>query len=349
MPTELPVAPEAGTAPRRSLLSPLRDNLGTGSVIFRHALRLGIAAALATALTRGLGLNHGYWVIITVIVVLQPYAGLTLQRGLQRAAGTLLGAALAAGLVVLVKDPGVILLAIVVLFAVAISVQPLSLSAFQVLLTPALVLLAELQTGDWELAGVRLVNTVLGAVLALLCSRLLWPSPESLRFPEQVASTLRAARDYLREVATARSDAEPAVREARRRLGLELLSVEASFQRLLAEWRGPARQLEPVMALLGYTRRFSSAVTALAASRRLEGAPDCPRWRATWVACWTSWPRRWSSCASRPRCIQKRRSRRSPHRGRTRWPTPRWTGWSASSPCCTTRRNACRPRCSRER
>ncbi|MCP3138912.1 FUSC family protein [Pyxidicoccus xibeiensis] len=276
MPADLPVVPGpgVGAAPKRSWLGPLRDNLGTGSVIFRHALRLGIAAALATALIRGLGLNHGYWVIITVIVVLQPYSGLTFQRGLQRAAGTLLGAALAAGLVALVKDPGIILLAIVVLFAIAISVQPLSLSAFQVLLTPALVLLAELQSGDWDLAGVRILNTLLGGVLALASARLLWPSPEHLRFPEQVASALRADRDYLRQVATARSDAEPAVREARRRLGLELLSAEASFQRLLAEWRGPARQLEPVMALLTYARRFGTAVTALAASRRMEDVPD---------------------------------------------------------------------------
>lgn len=274
VPEALPLAPRSEAAPARSLLEPLRANLDSGSVIFRHALRLGVSAALATALVRGLGLNHGYWVIITVIIVLQPYAGLTLQRSLQRVAGTLLGAAVAAGLVALVKDPVVILVAIMVLFAVAMSVQPLSLPAFQVLLTPALVLLAELQSGDWSLAGVRIVNTLLGGVLALVGARLLWPSPEHLRFPEQVATALRADRDYLRQVAVARSDAEPSVRDARRRMGLALLAAEASFQRLLSEWRGPAQQLEPVMALLTYARRLTSAVTALSSSRSGPGTTD---------------------------------------------------------------------------
>lgn len=274
VPEGLPLAPRPAADHRRSLLEPLRDNLNLHSVVFRHALRLGVAAAAATALTHVLRLNHGYWVIITVIIVLQPYAGLTLQRGLQRMLGTVLGAVLAAGLVALVSDPAIILLAIVLLFAAAISVQPLSMPAFQVLLTPALVLLAELQSGDWHLAWVRIANTVLGGVLALLCAWLLWPSPEHLRFPEQVASALRADRDYLLRVSAARSTADPSVREARRRLGLELLSAEASFQRLLAEWRGPARQLEPVMAVLTYARRFSAAVTALAASRQGQDAAD---------------------------------------------------------------------------
>lgn len=260
-------------APRQALLEPLRENLNVRSVIFRHALRLGVAAALATALVGALGLNHGYWVIITVTVVLQPYAGLTFQRSLQRIAGTLLGAALAAGLVALVRDPAIILLAIGGLFAVAMSIQPLSLSAFQVLLTPALVLLAELQSGDWELAGVRIVNTLLGGLIALTVTRLLWPSPEHLRLPEQVAFALRADREYLMAVAAAHSDSEPAVREARRKIGLALLAAEASFQWLLSEWTGPAKDLEPVMALLVYARRFTSAVTTLAASRADPASP----------------------------------------------------------------------------
>ncbi|WP_426749409.1 FUSC family protein [Myxococcus sp. Y35] len=268
----LPTKP-ADVAPRQSLLEPLRENLNVRSVIFRHALRLGVAASLAMALVGALGLNHGYWVIITVTVVLQPYAGVTFQRSLQRIAGTLLGATLAAGLVALVRDPAVILLAIVVLFAVAMSIQPLSLSAFQVMLTPALVLLAELQSGDWELAGVRIVNTLLGGLIALTGMRLLWPSPEHLRLPEQVAAALRAEREYLMAVASASSDAEPPVRAARRKTALALLSAEASFQRLLGEWRGHAKELEPVMALLVYARRFTSAVTTLAASRREPGAP----------------------------------------------------------------------------
>ncbi|MBE4747678.1 FUSC family protein [Corallococcus sp. ZKHCc1 1396] len=252
----------------------LRDHLTPQSVVFRHALRLGLTATVATALAEGLGLNHWYWVTITVIVVLQPYAGLTMEKGLQRVAGTLVGSVLAMGLVYVLPARWMMLAVIVGLICVSVSVRPLNFTVFQVLLAPALVLLAEIQTGDWQLAGVRILNTLLGGALALLGIRLLWPSPEHARFPEEVASVLRAGRDYLREVARTPVPAEPELRAARRRVGVALLSAEASFQRMLSEWKGPAKELEPGMALITFARRFTAAVTALAASRAWHPTSD---------------------------------------------------------------------------
>ncbi|RYZ37460.1 MAG: FUSC family protein [Myxococcaceae bacterium] len=252
----------------------LRDHLTPESVVFRHALRLGLTATVATALAEGLGFNHWYWVTITVIVVLQPYAGLTMEKGLQRVAGTLVGSVLAMGLVHVLPARWMMLAAIVLLICVSVSVRPLNFTVFQVLLAPALVLLAELQTGDWQLAGVRILNTLLGGALALVGMRLLWPSPEHARFPEEVASVLRADRDYLREVARTPVPSEPDLREARRKVGVALLSAEASFQRLLSEWKGPAKELEPGMALITFARRFTAAVTALAASRAWHTTSD---------------------------------------------------------------------------
>ncbi|RKG90740.1 FUSC family protein [Corallococcus terminator] len=267
-----PFAAEPGH--ERSWWAVLGDHLTPKSVVFRHALRLGLTATVATAVAEGLGLDHWYWVTITVIVVLQPYAGLTMEKGLQRVAGTLVGSVLAMGLVHMLPARWLMLVAIVVLICVSVSVRPLNFTVFQVLLAPALVLLAEIQTGDWQLAGVRIFNTLLGGALALVGMRLLWPSPEHARFPEEVASVLRADRDYLREVARTPVPTEPALREARRKVGVALLSAEASFQRLLSEWKGPAKELEPGMALITFARRFTAAVTALAASRAWHAQSD---------------------------------------------------------------------------
>ncbi|RKH70218.1 FUSC family protein [Corallococcus aberystwythensis] len=258
----------------RSWWKVLREHLTPESVVFRHALRLGLTAMVATALAEGLGLNHWYWVTITVIVVLQPYAGLTTEKGLQRVAGTFVGSVLAMGLVHVLPEHWMMLAVIVVLVCVSVSVRPLNFTVYQVLLAPALVLLAEMQTGDWRLAGVRILNTLMGGVLALLGIRLLWPSPEHARFAEEVARVLNADRDYLREVARTPVPSEAALREARRKVGLALLSAEASFQRLLSEWKGPAKELEPGMALITYARRFTAAVTALAASRSWHPGAD---------------------------------------------------------------------------
>jgi uncharacterized membrane protein YccC len=267
-----PFLPEKGR--RRTWGEVLRDHLTPESVVFRHALRLGAMATVATAIAEGLGLNHWYWVTITVIVVLQPYAGLTTEKGLQRVAGTFVGSVLAMGLVHVLPEPWMMLSVIVLLICVSVSVRPLNFTVFQVLLAPALVLLAEIQTGDWQLAGVRILNTLLGGGLALVGIRWLWPNPEHARFPEEVAGVLRADREYLREVARTPVPSEVALREARRKVGVSLLSAEASFQRLLSEWKGPSKELEPGMALITYARRFTAAVTSLAASRAWHPALD---------------------------------------------------------------------------
>ncbi|WP_223642746.1 FUSC family protein [Corallococcus sp. EGB] len=263
-----------GARRKRSAWAVLRDHLTPESVVFRHALRLGITASVATALAEGLGLNHWYWVTISVIVVLQPYAGLTTEKGLQRVAGTFLGSVMAMGLAHVLPERWMMFAAIVLLVCVSVSVRPLNFTVYQVLLAPALVLLAEIQTGDWRLAGVRILNTLLGGGLALLGIRLLWPSPEHARFGEEVACVLKADQAYLRDVARTPVSSEVALREARRKVGVALLSAEASFQRLLSEWKGPAKELEPGMALITYARRFSAAVTALAASRAWHPGAD---------------------------------------------------------------------------
>lgn len=63
---------------------------------FRHALRWGVALGAAVAIYRFIDLQgHGYWIPLTVVFVLRPEVDDTLERIAMRAAGTLLGLALA--------------------------------------------------------------------------------------------------------------------------------------------------------------------------------------------------------------------------------------------------------------
>ncbi len=69
----------------------------TGDALLRaHALRLASIVATTTLLYRLLELEHGYWVPLTVLAVLQPNEHASDVRAVQRAAGTLVGAALVA-------------------------------------------------------------------------------------------------------------------------------------------------------------------------------------------------------------------------------------------------------------
>lgn len=249
----------------------LRSVVSRDSLLLRHALRIAVVVTTAVALTESLHLKRGYWMTITVIVIMQPYVGMTTQRALQRVLGTVLGALLTAGFGALFHDPRAILLLAFVFAALCVAMLPVNYAAFSVFLTPTFVLLAEASAGDWHLAGTRVVNTLLGGALALAGSRLLWPSPERSRLPGYLAQAVRANRDYLRMVTELFGDrterASEAIRSARREIGLASVNAEESFQRFVAESSGAAGELSPVMAFLTYTRRLSASVAALALAR----------------------------------------------------------------------------------
>jgi uncharacterized membrane protein YccC len=254
-----------------SPLATLRTVLSRDSLLLRHALRVAVAVTVAVALTELFHLKRGYWMTITVIVIMQPYVGVTSQRALQRVLGTVLGALITAALGALFHDPRAILVLSFVFAALCVAMLPVNYAAFSVFLTPTFVLLAEASAGDWHLAGTRVLNTLLGGALALIGSRFLWPSPERSRLPGYLAQAARANRDYLRVVSDKFADrseqAGEAIRSARRDIGLATVNAEESFQRLVGESSGDASELSPVMTFLTYTRRLTASVAALAIAR----------------------------------------------------------------------------------
>jgi uncharacterized membrane protein YccC len=210
------------------------------------------------------------------VIILQPSAGATTQRALQRVLGTIVGGILTAALTALFHDPLAILALAFVFSGVSVALLPLNFAVFSVFLTPTFVLLAEASAGDWHLAGVRILNTLLGGVLALAGSRLLWPTPEAERLPTHLAAAVRAMRAYFDRVVELFGDrseqASRALRSARRDVGLAILNADESFQRLLGEHRGHPEDLAPIMTLLAYARWFTASIAALALSRHAVDA-----------------------------------------------------------------------------
>jgi uncharacterized membrane protein YccC len=254
-----------------SVLEPLRDLLTLDSVVLRHALRLGTAAGLAVALMTATGLDHGRWVTITVIVLMQPHAPATVTRGLQRVGGTVLGGVAAALIATYVREPTVIMVIAFVLSALSTAVLQINYALFSFLLTPSFVLLAEVETNNWELAPVRAINTIIGGALAFAASWLLWPSRERRHFPDHAAAAAAALRGYVSAVVTALTAGAPVpapdVAAARRHFGLAINNADASLQRLLAESHGHPEALEPAMTMLLYLRRVAATLAALASTR----------------------------------------------------------------------------------
>lgn len=257
------------------IMETIRASLTMSSLAMRHALRVAIVTAVAVMVTRAFALAHGYWVTITAIIILQPYAGATTIKALQRVIGTVAGALLTVGLVAIVQNPRGLLLVIFVLAALCVAFLRVNYLIYSIFLTPTFVLLAEMSAGDWHLAQVRALNTLIGGALGLAGAWLLWPAPERARFPDLASAAIRAAAAHLQLVAamwtSTDEDSSAALAAARREAALAVANAEASFERVVAESARSRRALEPGTTLLVFTRRLVAADIALGTLRH---APD---------------------------------------------------------------------------
>lgn len=258
---------DVGEPPPEPVLFSLEAVLHPTSVVLHHAVRVALVTTAAVLISAILHLNHGYWVTLTAVVILQPYAALSRQKALQRVVGTILGGLVAAGITAVFHGGWPITMSIALFTMLCVALLPLNYGAYAVLGTPAFVLLAEASIGDWHLVGLRIENTLIGGALALIGAQLLWPGEERNRLPELAAAAIRANAALLRrtiELVAARESDLSVLGLPRRDVGNAALNADDSLQRLLSEHRGHPDELEAVMALLIYVRRIAASTVSLA-------------------------------------------------------------------------------------
>lgn len=142
----------------------------------KQGLKTGIAGLIAYAIYTGFNLPEGYWAVFTALVVTQANLGASWKAALYRTAGSTVGALAAALLTPLLGTgpirTGITLFVLAALFAYLNTLHPsFSAAGF----TAALVLLLGSQQHPWHLAWLRVLYTVLGAVIAFAVGVLLWP------------------------------------------------------------------------------------------------------------------------------------------------------------------------------
>src|SRR4051794_1122284 len=252
--------------PLADTLEVLRAHFSFRSAIFRHALRAAWPPAAGTAVIR-LGLAHGIWVPMATLIVLQPEFGGTIDRALQRTAGTVAGAALAGIMLATLSGTGVFEPLLILLLFAAFFVLRRRYGLGVTFLTPIVVLiLATADTSPWWDTLERIVDTILGAALGLGAGYLLWPQWERERLPRLAAGALRANRAYMVSVLKGLSNAEaPAdFGKLRRTAEIETGNAEAAFQRLLTEPRKHRGRMAQAFALVTYLQRLERHLIALA-------------------------------------------------------------------------------------
>ncbi len=189
--------PEAGVwAQLLAGVRQLPEKLTRPTPALRHALRYGLALGLATLAYKVLSVPHGYWLPLTVALVLRQDYATTLTRGVARFAGTLGGAALAT-LVVWLAHPSPNVLNVLAVGAswLCFSLLLANYAIFSLGVTLFVVFLITSSGSDpgGVLSLERLLATLLGGVLALGVS-LLWPQWQA---PQVWEALKKAAGDHL--------------------------------------------------------------------------------------------------------------------------------------------------------
>jgi YccS/YhfK family integral membrane protein len=178
----------------------IKLQLTPNAPLFRHALRLSIALAVGYGMVHLIHPKQGYWIMLTTLFVCAPSYSATLTRMGERIGGTVLGLFL--GWVMFRLFPGALEQS---LLAVVAGVLFFATRTFRYMLATAamtvLVVLCFNQVGNgYELFVPRLVDTLVGSLIAGIAVLAILPDWQARRLNQIAASAMGAHSRYLRAI-----------------------------------------------------------------------------------------------------------------------------------------------------
>ncbi|MFD0154088.1 FUSC family protein [Streptomyces sp. NPDC127132] len=209
-----PTTRRAAELRARELLTGRANSATHAAVLLVPALRMGLGTGLAGGAALLLGLGHGYWAAVSAAAVLHSINVRTAtQRAVQRTLGTVVGLALALGVLAASPEPVVLVLVIVLLEFLLEYVVARNYGLGVVFLTPLALLLTDLAAASPAGALVldRALGSVLGMGIALLCALLVVHDRAAVRAQRALAACTTAADAAARALADGAEGAYPLV------------------------------------------------------------------------------------------------------------------------------------------
>ena len=241
------------------------------AAVLRHAGRLSIAVVVSYTIATRLDLTFSYWATMATVVVSQPLATTTWPRSVERMVGSVAGGLWAAALIAVLPSKLALLAGIFPIAAATIAFRQVNYTVFVFFLTPLFVLVTELLNPGSGIASARAINNVIGSLVGVGASFLLWPDRDGTReaLAEAVAANLAYAA---RVVATGEASSE--LSGLRRAAGVASGVAETARHRMILEGRKRRAHLTEMADLLEALRVLAGAATAEALTAR---TPDKAR------------------------------------------------------------------------
>ena len=245
----------------------LLQNFSLNSSMFRHSLRLTIALIFAYLLGFVLDIQNTYWILLTIIVIMRPSYGLTKERSKDRIIGTLIGAIVAVGIVLITQNIIVysILAIVSLILAFSLVQQNYKFAAF--LITISVIFMYSLANPNaFEVIQYRVIDTIIGATIAVVANYLLFPSWEVNNIKQVLLETLKMNREYL--LAMQNLYKEPSKNRlpynlARKEAFLAISNLNAAFQRLTQDPKSKQKEFQLIYEIVTLNQTMISAIASI--------------------------------------------------------------------------------------
>ena len=247
----------------------LLENLTLTSNIFRHSLRVSIATFAGYLISRFLPFGHGYWILLTITVILKPAYSLTKKRNYERLMGTLAGAFI--GLLILYFiDDRTTLFVLMILFMTGTYVFLRTNYLICVtLMTPYVLLLFHLLYAlDFRsVLSDRVIDTAIGSAIAFIASIFVVPSWEHEQITDYMVRILEANTAYFKDVSGAFLGSPATVTQyklSRKQAFVALANLSDAFNRILSEPRSKLKQADRMHQFVVSNHMLTSHIATLA-------------------------------------------------------------------------------------
>ena len=156
--------PPAGTSAQPSSRVSLLNGV-------RLALAIGVSTLLGATLDRG---HHSFWLPLTVAVVVRAEYGSVLFRAVNRVVGTVVGALIAAFIIVVFPSDGALAACAILGISFAALAAPKLYALSVIGITASALMSTEIGATDPVTPLVRVGDTLLGALIAIVLGHLIW-------------------------------------------------------------------------------------------------------------------------------------------------------------------------------
>ncbi|MCW2514065.1 MAG: hypothetical protein JWR11_3107 [Mycobacterium sp.] len=269
--------PESGASDRvlsesQAIAHATAGFVSTRAVVVRNSLRTGLGLAVAVTITHVFPVQHGFWVVLGALSVLRSSALTTGTRVLRAVTGTAIGFVLGAMFIELMGiDPVVMWTMLpVVAFGSAYVPEVASFIAGQAMFTMmVLIIFNVIVPSGWSVGLIRVEDVVVGAMVGVVVSLLLWPRGASATVSKAIEAACAVGSTYLRAaVSRVLRGASEAANDRVFELGYDGLTasrtLDDALRQYLSESGGSTDLRAPVIRAANRAIRVRSAAELIA-------------------------------------------------------------------------------------